>query len=141
MKIKYKIYPERNLLVDVSIGDIQLSDLQDISLIEMNDKQFPVVKRILSNIVDANLNVSALEVESFVSFLANPDKDTSFRWAILTDNPQQTALSFIIKFDPAFADIVGVFSTLHGCVEFLGVPFNDEEFQDSDYIKAISLNN
>jgi hypothetical protein len=134
MSMKYKIYEEQSLLVDILTGDIQFSDLIDITAIEIEDKKFQLVKKILSNIVDANLTLSPSEMESFISFLKNPDMDKSFRWAILTNNPHQTALSFLIQNDPAFKKNIGVFSTVTACNSFLGISFNEKGFQDDDYI-------
>lgn len=133
MRMKYKIYPDKNLLVDVLEGDIELVDLQKIFQIEVTNPNFKFVKRVLSNISNAQLNVSSDEVQKFANFMITPGQDNSFRWAILTNKPKQTALSFLLKENEYFDQIIGVFSTLEACNQFLNISLDNNCFYEDDY--------
>lgn len=132
--MRYKIYVDRNLLVDVLEGSIELSDLERIFQHEVADTNFKFVNKVLSNISNAQLNISANEIEKFVNFMSSPNKNNSFRWAILTNDPKQTALSILIKETEYFNRIVGVFSTLKACNQFLNISLDNKCFSEDDYI-------
>jgi hypothetical protein len=133
MSMRYKIYQDRNLLVDILDGPIGLTDLEKVFRHEIGDERFKWVNKVLSNINDAQLNISLAELQTFISLMSTPNPDTSFRWAILTDKPDQTAFSFLVKEDKYFSDIVGVYSTLEACNRFLNVSYDATEFLDEDY--------
>lgn len=137
MKMKYKIYVDEGFLVDVMQGEVYLQDLERIFQHEMLNPDFIYVNRVLSNISNAKMNISSDEIRKFASFMAAPGKDPnkSFRWAILTNEPKQTALSFLIQEHEFFKDIIGVFSTLDACTEFLGITFEKQNFEEEDYLK------
>lgn len=134
MKMKYKIYPERNLLVDIMHGEADLEDLEKLFLHEINDGNFKYVSKVLSNILSVKLIVTMEDLEKFIKLMIGPTPPTGFRWAILTDNPFQTALSFLIKEDKYFNNIVGVFSTLEACNKFLNITFSEKDFEGKDFI-------
>lgn len=131
--MKYKIYQDRNLLVDILEGNIGLPDLEQVFRHEIADVKFKCVHKVLSNIIDTQLNISLSELQTFINLMSTPNPDPSFRWAILTNSPDQTAFSFLIKENKYFSDIVGVYSTLEACNRFLNVSFDANEFLDEDY--------
>jgi hypothetical protein len=130
MSIKYKIYQDRDLLVDILDNNITLKDLEKLFL-EVSKKN--KYKKVLSNIENAEMNFSIDELYKFIKFMMSPNPDSEFRWAIMTKSPIQTAVSYLIKEDIYFKKFVGVFSTLEGCITFLNVSFKVEEFNDDDY--------
>lgn len=135
MKMKYKIYADRNLLVDIMEGDVFISDIEAIFKHEMSNPDFILVNKVLSNISNAKMNVSSDEIRKFANFMATPNKelDRCFKWAILTNEPKQTALSFLIQEHAFFKDIIGVFTTLEACTDFLNISFGKQNFNDVDY--------
>jgi hypothetical protein len=135
MSIKYKIYSDRNLLVDVCEGEIGLPELEKLFLLETANEDFKYVHKVISNIIDSKLTITLEDVQSFLTLMISPDPDPSFRWAILTSKPDQTAFSLLLKEDKYFSDILGVFSTLEACTRFLNVSFEEKEFEDKDYIR------
>lgn len=119
--MNYKIYKSQNLLIDYMKGDVNLKMLVEITVAEQADPDFIFVSRILSDIRNANLNVSVDEFNQFLAFLKSDDNVTDFKWAIVTENPRSTALSILLQQDEFFRKIVGVFSNINAAAEFLGV--------------------
>jgi hypothetical protein len=134
MIIKYKIYTDRNLLVDVLSGNIGMPELEKVYLHETKNKDFIYVKKVISNIIDSNLILSLENVQDFLTLMISPNPDDIFRWAILTAKPDQTAFSLLLKENEYFDDVIGVFSTLEACNRFLNISFEEKEFGDEDYI-------
>lgn len=139
MKMKYKIYADKNLLVDVMEGDVFISDIEAIFIHEMSNPDFILVNRVLSNISNAKMNVTSDEIRKFANFMATPNKEqtNNFKWAILTNEPKQTALSFLIQEHAFFKDIIGVFTTLEACTDFLNITFVKQNFHDEDYYELV----
>jgi hypothetical protein len=119
--MKYKIYKDQNLLIDYMEGSVNLQLLINITIAEQSDPDFIFVKRILSDIRSARLNVSVDELNQFLGFLKSGDDNLDFKWAIVTENPHSTALSILLQQDTFFRNIVGVFSSVKAAAEFLGV--------------------
>ena len=134
MKMKYKIYPERNLLVDIIYGNANLQDLEKLFVQEISNENFKSVNKVLSNILHTKFNVTVADLEKFIHLMIGPTPATGFRWAILTDDPFQTALSFLIKEETYFKNIVGVFSTLEACTAFLNISFDEKDFNEDGYL-------
>ena len=119
--MNYKIYKDQNLLIDYMEGDVNLQMLIDITLTEQADPDFINVKRILSDIRNAKLNVSVDQLNQFLGFLKSGEITPDFKWAIVTENPHSTALSILLKQDEIFRKVVGVFSSVKAAAQFLGV--------------------
>jgi len=134
MNMKYKIYVNKHLLVDVLEGTIILPDLDRLFRQEVSDPDFKFVNSVLSDISNAHLNVSIDEVQKFANILVSTDKDIPLRWAILTSEPKQTAMSFLLKQNEIFTNIVGVFTTLEACNQFLEQSIDKQCFYEEDYI-------
>jgi hypothetical protein len=117
----YKIYKDQNLLIDYMEGDVNLQMLIDITLTEQADPDFIYVKRILSDIRNAKLNVSVDQLNQFLGFLKSGESTPDFKWAIVTENPRSTALSLLLKNDVFFSKVIGVFSSVKAAAEFLNV--------------------
>ncbi|HLO57885.1 MAG TPA: hypothetical protein VK179_04035 [Bacteroidales bacterium] len=131
--IRYKIYEDRNLLVDILEKEIALADLKRLFLSEISDEKINTVTKILSNVILAKPLVTLEEMQHYVTLVESEKHDSNLRWAILTDEPFQTAFSMLIKEAPSFANTVGVFTTLEACTHFLDINFEETEFSDSDY--------
>jgi hypothetical protein len=134
MGMKYKIYHERYLLVDVLDNTINLRDLKHLFDHEITNEHFPLVKRVLSDISKSDPEITSEEIYSFVKMIISPIPPDDFRWAILTKEPLQAALSFLVMDDKFFRGYVGVFSTMDAAVKFLDVTFHPKELNDPDYI-------
>ncbi len=134
MGIKYKVYREEGLLVDVFEGNISLSDIMEIYRIEHENIDFFTTTKAVSDIRKAKFKISLDEVKSFIKFMQNPNNNTNFRWAVLAQNPMQTALSILVRMDNYYRDIFKVFSTLEGCNTFLKTNYTEENFNESDFI-------
>ncbi|HLO57882.1 MAG TPA: hypothetical protein VK179_04020 [Bacteroidales bacterium] len=135
--IRYKIYQDRNLLVDVIENHVRLEDLRDVFFSESSDPDFIHVHKALTNAVNADPGLSVNELQTLIPMLQLSDQKTGFRWAILTDKPKQTTMSMLIKKDPYFRHIIGVFTTLAACNSFLHLTFDESEFNDADYKKLV----
>jgi len=134
MGMKYKIYPERHLLVDVLDKIITLNDLERLFHHEISNEQFPNVKRVLSDISNTEAGLTAEDIYNFIKLIISPTPPDNFRWSILTAKPHQAALSFIVMHDKFFEGIVGVFSTLEAAIKFLDIQFHPDELNDPDFI-------
>lgn len=130
---KYKIYAEQNLLVDFMENNVSLSDLKELFVHTIADPDFRYVHKVLSNITKAKLNITVNELTEFINFIESPNPDASFKWAILTEKPNQTAFSLLIKEEPYFRNVVGVFSTLVACNKFLNINFDEKEFYEPGF--------
>jgi hypothetical protein len=131
--LRYKIFEDRNLLVDILERDITLADLKRLFMNEIADEKIKSVNKILSNVIHAKPAITLEEMQEYVRLVESQKHDSNLRWAILTDEPFQTAFSMLIKESPSFNDIVGVFTTLEACNHFLNIEFHAAEFNDSDY--------
>ncbi len=69
--MKFKIYPDQNLLVDVCTGSLKYEHLTELVLHEINDPNFGSVNRILSNIADASFEITAQELEEFAKMIGS----------------------------------------------------------------------
>jgi hypothetical protein len=133
MGAKFKIYPERELLVDFLTGDVDLEVLKELLMAEQRDEGFHWVKKVLSDIRNATPKVALEDIQDYLGILRKIPLDPEFRWAILTTTPYQTALSILISKDPFFLKFVGVFTSLNACTGFLNLTFKEIEFEDKDF--------
>jgi len=119
--------------VDVLNGKIGMKEMQNLLQHEMEDCDFNIVRRALSNVVNVQPDLSLTELQGLIEMMSSPDPEPDFRWAILTGNPMQAAFSTLVQGDRYFSDIIGVFSTLDACCRFLGISFDESEFFNDDY--------
>lgn len=134
MWAKFKIYRERELLVDVMEGDVPYATLKQLVLHEFQHPDFPCITRIISDTRKASMNYSLEEIQDFLGFMTQSPGDKEFRWAILARTPNQTALSMLISNDPLFKNVAQVFYTLDACNYYLGRDYAESEFDDPDFI-------
>ncbi len=132
--MKYKFYPEQNLLVDVCTGIMTYDNMKELFLQEIANPDFKSVHKILSNIIDSDLAITVEEIEEFAKFMSSPGENPQARWAILTDKPDQVSFSLLLKKTPFFKNIIGIFSTIKACSDFLDISFSMENFKENDYI-------
>ena len=131
--MRFKIYKEQRLLVDVLEGRTELADLKAIFSREAASEDFFHVKRVLSNVRKADFQFSPAELKSYIELVFNTNPDPDVRWAILTSSPTQVAYSLLMKKEEYFNKIVGVFSTVEACCDFLDVTFSEEQFAEAGY--------
>jgi hypothetical protein len=137
MNLKYKIYPDRSLLVDVLTGDLTYGNVKYLVEQEKQDKDFHRINRVISDTRKANLKIKPEEVQEYLAFIKEIPMNVDFRWAILASTPDQTALTMLIGMDPFFKKLVAVFSTVRACVNFISVPYDEREFNDADFITVM----
>ncbi len=134
MWVKFKIYRDRELLVDVMEGDVPYAAMKQMVLHEFQHPDFFHVTRIISDTRKASMNYSLEEIQDFLAFMAQSPADKDFRWAILARTPTQTALSMLVSNDPLFKNVAQVFYTLDACNYYLGRDYSESEFDDPDFI-------
>ena len=134
MLAKFKIYRERELLVDVLVGDVPYPAMKQMVLHEFQHPDFPSITRVISDTRKASMNYSLEEIQDFLAFMAQSPSEKDFRWAILAMTPNQTALSMLVSNDPQFKNVAQVFYTLDACNYYLGRDYSESEFDDPDFI-------
>ena len=138
MELKYKIYPEKKLLVEVIAGTFTFDDLKKLFVTVSTDKQFNDFDKVLTNLSKAKLKISLFEVDEYLKFIKAIVKDREVKWGIITTKPKATALSMLVAIDSVFKKNTKIFSTLNACTNFLEISFEAESYSDSDY-KSIDL--
>ncbi|MCU4157236.1 hypothetical protein J1N10_14760 [Carboxylicivirga sp. A043] len=121
MKAKYKFYPSSRLLAEAFLGTIAMNDLIRIVEQQMQHREFRGIDKSLSDIRDADFTLSLEELNAYIDELKTLMKEQPLRWAIVTDNPNSTALSMLIKQDPFFDNRVQIYNTVSSALQFLGV--------------------
>ena len=134
MKLKYKIYPEKRLLVEIISGTFNFIELKNLFEKLSEDKQFMEFDKVLTNVTEAKFKISIFEVDEYIKLVKNITKDREVKWSIITSKPKATALSMLITLDPFFRKSTKVFSTLGACVSFLKIDFEKENLLENDYI-------
>lgn len=132
----FKIFPKEHLLIDILEGDLVYSDLTRLIQTEFAHEDIIHVKKILSIITKANLQTNFQEIKAYSDFIASKNQDTQTYWAILTDQPHSTALSFLLQINANLKINVSVFSTLEACSAFLSIPITDFMLSTEDYIEV-----
>ena len=79
MGTKYKIYPDKNLLVDVVYGEITLADITELYKVEHENVNFFEINRAITDIREAKIKISAKEVKDFIKFAQNPNDNKNFK--------------------------------------------------------------
>jgi len=133
MEIKYKIYPEKKLLVEVISGTITLKNLKKLFKTVSSDKQFMDFDKVLTNVSQAKFKISIFEVDEYLKFVKSIVKDREVKWGIITSKPRATALSMLITIDPTFKKKTKIFSTLNACTNFLNVSIEEIDFLETDF--------
>ena len=105
MELKYKIYPEKKLLVEVIAGTFTFDDLKKLFIAISTDKQFMEFDKVLTNLTNAKFKVSLFEVDEYLKFIKTTVKDREVKWGIITTRPKATALSMLVAIDPVFKKI------------------------------------
>jgi tRNA uridine 5-carbamoylmethylation protein Kti12 len=133
MKAKFKYYPENQLLAEAFYGLIKLDDLHKINQQQAKQINLESVRKTFSDIRNANLVLSLNEINSYTKELKKLMQKMNFQWAIVTDQPQTTALSLLIKNDPFFDNRIRVYSTITAAFVFLGIESPPNSILRSDY--------
>ena len=133
MNLKYIIYGHRKLLVDVLSGPIKSSNLYQLHNAYMKDEKIHLVKTILTNVSKADFKLTLDEMLAYIEVLKKETLHPDLKWAILTETPNSTMFSILIKEEPYFKGKVGVFSTLAASTEFLNIDFTEKNFNDDQF--------
>jgi hypothetical protein len=133
MKAKYKFYIKEKLLVEAFYGKIGMYDLIQIVEQQTLHPEFKKVNKTISDIRDSDFILSLEELNNYILQLKNLMKEQPFRWAIVTNNPNSTALSMLIKQDSFFDNRVQIYCTVSASLKFLGVDMNPVNLLRSKY--------
>ena len=133
MSLKYKIYPEKSLLIDELNGSISYKELLDFHSTYRNDKNLISVHKVLTNLYGVNFKLSVNEMEAYIEVLKEEPLPPNFIWAILTVTPTSTMFSILIQQEPHFKNKVGVFTTIEASLKFLNIEFDENVFNKDDY--------
>ena len=133
MSLKYKIYADRSLLVDVLKNSISPAVLKEFHTSYRNESEILTVTKVLTHLVDTNFEMSLDEMMDYIEELIKEELPPNFKWAIITENPSSTMFSILIKEEPYFKGKVAVFSTLEASLDFLNVNYRESEFNDVDF--------
>lgn len=132
--IRYKIDPERSLLIEVLAGQIDLGNLVETTSRVTSEKDFKSVSKILSHIAEAQINISPPEMKQFIDMMVSFSAHSQPRWAILSETPRNTALSYLLQEAPPYNQLVGIFSTLAACSDFLEVELFEDDFSTDGFV-------
>ncbi|MCG8580033.1 MAG: hypothetical protein MI866_08955 [Bacteroidales bacterium] len=121
MKAKYKFYPNDKLLVEAFYGDIGMPDLIKIVDQQTKHDEFSAINKTISDIRAADFILSIEQLNDYIGELKKLMEEQPLRWAIVTNKPNSTALSMLIKQDPFFDNRIQIYSTLSAGLRFLGV--------------------
>jgi hypothetical protein len=133
MRMKYKIYGDRNLIVDVLEGLITIDDLFRHNKYLVENEDVKNIERVLTNVVNAEFNFTKNEFDEYIRKLVER-QITPVRWAIYTASPKHVVYSQFIKFTEKYRKSIKIFSTIEGCINYLEVLYNIDEFNDADFI-------
>lgn len=133
MRLKYKIYIEKKLLIEIISGSFNFFELKNLVEKLSSDKQFLNFDKVLTDLTQAKFRISIYEVDEYLKFIKNIVKDREVKWGIITSKPKATALSILITVDPFFGKQTKVFSTLEACTKFLNIHFKEDDLLGNGY--------
>ena len=121
-KSRYFILPEYHLIIESLHGPIDLRMLCALRRIEMRDPVFQIGFDIISDVRNAQLNLSATDILQFASHQEAIQWGNMLnRTAILAETPKQIALSYMLLQKTNRTELDGgVFSTTTGLLEWIG---------------------
>ncbi|MBK3516930.1 hypothetical protein [Carboxylicivirga marina] len=133
MKAKYKFYPDDKLLAEAFYGQLSLQDLQRIVQQQALNQNFNSLIRTYSDIRSAEIVVSLNKLTNYINELKSIMSKKPFRWAIVSNKPNTTALSMLIKNDEFFDKKVQIYSTPGSALRFLGVNITPQNILSADF--------
>lgn len=135
MSLKYKIFTEKKLFVDILTKSVVSSKLYEFHNTYKHDPEMIHVNKAMTYLVDVKFEMSIDEVTEYIDNLVNEPLPPKFKWAIITDSPNSTMFSMLIMEEPYFKNKVEVFSTVKGATKFLDVQFDESEFDEDGYFE------
>jgi len=133
MSIKYQILVKEELLIDISTGSVDIECLNHLMQNIWLDQDFIHVRKIFSDIRGAKFNLTFDDIQNFLKIIAPQNGQIDAKWAILTNNPKDTALSMLLKEHPFFNSIIGIFSSLEACNQFLESNITESLLDEGSY--------
>ena len=134
MELKYKIYSEKKILVEIISGVVTFEDFKKMFVTLSADKHFMEFDKVLSDLTKATLKVSVFASDTFLKFIKSIVNDREVKWGIITTNPKATALSMLVTIDPFFRKHTKIFSKLDACTSYLNVSFEESIYSDCSYL-------
>lgn len=132
--LKYKIFLEKNLLVEVLTNIITLSKLNKLHDECRGDSNMIKVNKVLTNVLEATFDLTFNEMLDYIEILKKDELPPNFKWAILTNDAYPTMFSMLLKEDAHFKNNVEVFCTLKASLKYLDIDFKENEFNANDYV-------
>ena len=133
MGIKNRFFPDRGLLIDITTGDIKLSDLQEYQAALKFDQRIPMVNKILSIVNDARFIFAPKEVDEYTAVQKKIAKETQIRWAIVVTSPSATVFATLVEKDSFFNDKILVCSTMQAACHFLQISVSEDDLSESEF--------
>lgn len=126
-KSRYTIFPENRLIIESLCGEVDLRMLCALRRIEIRDPVFQKGFDIISDVRNAQLNLTATDLLNFAAH------QEAIKWgnkanktAIFATTPKQIALSYMLLNKSGKTELNGgVFSTLAGLMNWLNISVNN----------------
>ena len=96
MSLKYKIFPQQSLLVDVLATSITASKLYEFHETYRNDPDILCVEKVLTNLIDAEFKMSFDEMNEYIGIVVREKTPPNLKWALLTESPNSTMFSMLL---------------------------------------------
>ena len=133
MSLKYKIFPQQKLFVDILAGVITTSKLHEFHKSYRENPTILCVEKVLTHVIATDFRMSIDEIMEYIDLLKKEAFPPNFKWAILTASPNSTMFSMLIKEEPHFKNNVEVFCTITGAANYLNIKFDESLFNESGY--------
>lgn len=127
--LKYCIFPELKIIVDVWVGEVTMEHVIECKLKQTNDENWDFSFSSLSDMRNASFPTDEDEVQKLIDYAK---KDT--RWvtkrktAHLTNSPNHVVFQTLLNMNKPteFGNKFGLFSTLESALKWLQVDLKDQ---------------
>jgi hypothetical protein len=120
----YRIDENAQLVVLSFAGEVGYGDLVACINECRSDPRYSPSFRGVADLRNVTLNLTRQEVIDLAGYVVGNEM-TSGTWALLADNPQNTALSFLYMSVASQQYPIRVFSSVEAASDFLGCPLHD----------------
>jgi hypothetical protein len=128
-KYRYKILPEKHLIIKYFRGSFTISEIIKWMDETAQDSLFDTSFNVLNDYRDAESKMSYEEIHKFIEFLKGDEMSYGKRKsAFITDTPNQTVFSFLLyRFNNEELIKIRTFSTLLDATKWLGLQLSEKD--------------
>lgn len=120
MKSSYIILPEKELILEVLIGEVNIENIKTHRDILYSEKKFKPSYNIILDTTDAKINFGASELMTYMKYLAASNVFATRKTAILAKESNKERFSEAFNaFKGKFPADIEVFSKLSECMEWI----------------------